>query len=347
MFLLWAVFSIASRRHCLILIATVLSMTPVVCYVHAFHPSYHPCVGQPIVTSLASANILNKVAAVGATIVIGLVQRTIEETSLVFTTDAVNTDIYKTNITEQTALAHVRILVLQIKNQPPQPTNQQLIQSHHQVSVRSGAIVHFSRSVPAYYRSTAKNYLLKRKQRRHRPVIPGNLDDWEQVEDWIPTEITNDIVLPSHDEYYDINYPFYRSAFVLGHAISPNTDILPGNELHHSKVRSAVSKRKTKPPRLLNNALILDSGANIHIINNPSFLSCIRSCIGQFINTTGSRKECKHQGQLCDALKPLPLPHNGYLYQPNNIGNIINLSLLWIQRWRMLSTYTTSTLVHI
>ena len=33
-------------------------------------------------------------------------------------------------------------------------------------------------------------------------------------------------------------------------------------------------------------------------------------------------------GQLYKALKPLPLPDSGYLYQPNGIGNIISLSLL-------------------
>ena len=106
-------------------------------------------------------------------------------------------------------------------------------------------------------------------------------------------------------------------------------------------MRSAESKRKTKPARLPNNALILDSGANIHIINNPSFLSCIRSCIRQFINTTGLCKECKLTGQLCDALKPLPLPLNGYLYQPNNIGNIISLSSLLSDSHRI----TTDTAV--
>ena len=182
-----------------------------------------------------------------------------------------------------------------------------------------------------YYRYTAQYYSWQRRRKRHWPTPPGDLDEWEQVEDWVPTEITNDIALPSHDEYYDINYPFYRTAFVLGHATSPNADILPGNEINPPKVRSGVRTRQTKPTkpsRLPNNALILDSGANIHIINNPSFLSCIRSCIGQWINTTGSRKECKLTGQLCDALKPLPLPNNGYLYQPNNIGNIISLSLL-------------------
>ena len=46
-----------------------------------------------------------------------------------------------------------------------------------------------------YHRVKAKYYSWKRKRCRHWPVGPGDLDDWEQVEDWIPTEITNDINL--------------------------------------------------------------------------------------------------------------------------------------------------------
>ena len=138
------------------------------------------------------------------------------------------------------------------------------------------------------------------------------------------------MILPYHlmTKNYDINYPHYRNAFVLGHTASPTADVLLMNELNPPKVRIIVRKSKPEPVRLPTNALILDSGANIHIINNPNFLSCIRSCIGQWINTTGSRKKCKQTGRLCEALKPLPLPDPDYLYQTNSIGNVISLSLL-------------------
>ena len=92
MFLLSCVISITtsitSRRRSLILIATVLSMTLVVNYIHTFPPSYRPSpsVGRPIVTSLLSVNV-KEVIAVGATLVIGTVQKTTRETSLEFTTD--------------------------------------------------------------------------------------------------------------------------------------------------------------------------------------------------------------------------------------------------------------------
>ena len=102
------------------------------------------------------------------------------------------------------------------------------------------------------------------------------------------------------------------------------------NEITPLKVRSVVREPKLEPEPvwLPTNALILNSGANIHIINNPNFLSCTRACIGQWINTTGLYKKYKQTGRLCEALKPLPLPDYGYLYQPNSIGNIISLSLL-------------------
>ena len=89
-----------------------------------------------------------------------------------------------------------------------------------------------------------------------------------------------------------------------------------------------MRKLKPEPVWLQTNALILDSSANIHIIDNPNFLSCIRSCIDQWINATGSCSKCKLTGRLCVALKPLPLPDSAYIYHPNGIDNIISLFLL-------------------
>ena len=46
-------------------------------------------------------------------------------------------------------------------------------------------------------------------------IYPSELDNWYHVDNWIPTEIINDHSKPSYNEYYDINFPFYRDAFVL------------------------------------------------------------------------------------------------------------------------------------
>ena len=106
------------------------------------------------------------------------------------------------------------------------------------------------------------------------------------------------------------------------------------NEIHPPKARRGggpTVKPRIQPkikPRLSPLALVLDSGANIHIFNNPSFLSGIITCLGQYINTTGSRTLCNKMGRLASNLKSLPLPTTGFYYQPNGIANIISLSLL-------------------
>ena len=73
----------------------------------------------------------------------------------------------------------------------------------------------------------------------------SELNDWHHGDGWNPTDIVSNIALPAYDEYYDINYPFYRDAFVLGHVTSPNTNTLSMNEISTPKVRSI--KRKQHP----------------------------------------------------------------------------------------------------
>ena len=86
-----------------------------------------------------------------------------------------------------------------------------------------------------------------RKRRRRWLKSPDDLVDWEHDNDWIPTVITNNINLPLHDKYYDINYPFYKTAFVLGHTSCPSAEILSKAKINPQKVRSGVRKRQTKP----------------------------------------------------------------------------------------------------
>ena len=100
--------SFTSRRCCLILIVTVLSMTLVASYVlvspHFYHPS--PYVGSPTTIDLHAAIVPDEVSAVEVLIVVDTVLKMKEETSLASTTDGVNTDIFKTNTTGRTVLAH-------------------------------------------------------------------------------------------------------------------------------------------------------------------------------------------------------------------------------------------------
>ena len=90
---------------------------------------------------------------------------------------------------------------------------------------------------------------------------------------------------------------FYCEAFVFSHMASPLADTFLMNDIHPPKVRSVgMPMTKFSSQRLLSHALILDSSANIHILNNPNFLSCITSCLDQYNNTRGSRTLCKQWG---------------------------------------------------
>lgn len=90
--------------------------------------------------------------------------------------------------------------------------------------------------------------------------------------------------------------------------VSPLEAKLPLNEVNSQKVRSGVVLATKSKHRILTQALILDSGANIHILNNPNFLSNIITCLGQFINTTGSRTLCDKMEHLYEALKSSSSP---------------------------------------
>ena len=101
------------------------------------------------------------------------------------------------------------------------------------------------------------------------------------------------------------------------------------NEVDPPKVRSRIALAlKSKQRAISTHALMLDSEANVHIFNNLSFLSCITTCLGKYVNTTGSRTLCNNVGRLCRVLKSLSLPSSGSYFKPNCNANIISLSLL-------------------
>ena len=82
---------------------------------------------------------------------------------------------------------------------------------------------------------------------------------------------------PSYNEYYNINFSSHRDAFVVGVVwtpASPLEDLLLLNEVNSLKVRSEVTLA-LKPKGISTQALVLNSGANIYILNNPNYLSNI------------------------------------------------------------------------
>ena len=89
-----------------------------------------------------------------------------------------------------------------------------------------------------------KYYSLKRR-RLPRRVCVTDLEDWDHVDNWIPPNVISDHTKHSGDEYYDINFPYYRHAFVFGSVaspVSPLDDILPMNEIHPPKVRRGADQ---------------------------------------------------------------------------------------------------------
>ena len=106
----------------------------------------------------------------------------------------------------------------------------------------------------------------------------SKLDYWYLVDNLTRTEISNDHTKPSFDEYY---------------------------------VKPALKSSK----KILTQALVLDSGANIHIFNNPNFLSNIITGLAQAVNTFSSRVVCDKIGCLYDTLYNLPFPSTGYYFQ--------------------------------
>ena len=54
--------------------------------------------------------------------------------------------------------------------------------------------------IKLYYRVRSKYWSWKRRRCWQRHKCSSVLNDWNQVEDWTPTDIVNDITLPSHDE---------------------------------------------------------------------------------------------------------------------------------------------------
>lgn len=73
---------------------------------------------------------------------------------------------------------------------------------------------------------------------------------------------------------------------------------------------------------------MIDSGANVHIFNNPNFLSDIRDGLTRAVNTTASRVVFNQVGRLYDVFRVLPLLSTGYYLQPGGIANLTGLSLL-------------------
>jgi hypothetical protein len=79
-----------------------------------------------------------------------------------------------------------------------------------------------------------------------------------------------------------------------------------------------------------NTSIALDSESSIHLFKDQSLLSNIKVDNKKNLNvrTTDSTFHVNDIGEICDTLKSLPLPSEGYYYYPKGVANILSLALL-------------------
>ena len=75
--------------------------------------------------------------------------------------------------------------------------------------------VRFTKLIKLYYRGHSKYQSWKQRLCWRPQRYFCELNDWDHVEDWTPTDIVNIITLPYHDKYYNINYLFIRTLLFL------------------------------------------------------------------------------------------------------------------------------------
>jgi hypothetical protein len=79
-----------------------------------------------------------------------------------------------------------------------------------------------------------------------------------------------------------------------------------------------------------NTSIALDSASSIHLFKDRSLLSNIKvdNKKNLKVRSTDSTFHVNGIGEICNTLKPLPLPSEGYYYYPKGVANILSLALL-------------------
>jgi hypothetical protein len=163
----------------------------------------------------------------------------------------------------------------------------------------------------------------------------------------IPSEYREYVYHPINDpschdnRWYDAISPYWTGgmvwdgAYVLGHqVVSVCTDpifvsnLAPENEL--STTIQAPEAMNDGGNINTTTTIAIDSGSSIHIFKDAFLLNDIRSDDKRSIRvrTTDSRFKINDIGRLCDDLKALPLPSNGYYYYPKGVANILSLAMI-------------------
>jgi hypothetical protein len=106
------------------------------------------------------------------------------------------------------------------------------------------------------------------------------------------------------------------------HNLLPNLQLIPKAK----KVRS-VGDTKVHRGSIPLNTLVLDSGATVNLMNNPSFLKNIKETSTAITIHCGGATVLNNQvGEICDELRNLPLPTKDYFFHPTGVANLLSLA---------------------
>jgi hypothetical protein len=182
-------------------------------------------------------------------------------------------------------------------------------------------------------------YKSKNDNTKTRPAVDSNHDN--DYSNYTHTFHTSNDYSHCDISWYDAISPYWtegmiwNGAYVLGHQVVSVTtdpifvtDLLPGHEL--SATIQASEVRSEGEHVGLRTTIALDSGSSIHIFKDAFLLDNIQADHNLSINvrTTDSKFRISDIGRLCDDLKLLPLPSDGYYFYPNGVANILSLAMI-------------------
>ena len=125
----------------------------------------------------------------------------------------------------------------------------------------------------------------------------------------------------------------------------PNLQLFP--TIRPKEARSG-SNNKLSRGNISLNALVLDSGASLHLMANPDMLQNIRAEQKPTTIHCGGKSWSNNQvGELCDDLKTLPLPQDDLHLHKDGVANLISLALLSKSHRIYLDTSIDLSLIHI
>ena len=214
-------------------------MMPVLIYVHILHLFFHPPVGLVIITGYV--HVIDH--DMGTWVPVVLTKPRDEQRNFSGITNQWGRNRYFSNQIGSWADCVCCQLHLDIPPDKPTPNPSTSPSARtfvskflYQFSMPKFRLLKFY--IKLYIRAHAKYWSRKRQRRHQWKDCPSDLNGWHHVENWIPTDLVDDIIFLSCNKYYIIHYLFHRDAFVLGLMLtvaSPLADIFQWTKSTHQK----------------------------------------------------------------------------------------------------------------